>query len=167
MFAYCLNNPVKNIDGTGKYTYTTYTYTCEIENGYGPIYITGTIYIYQGDDIKDIEFFYDPDNRPEGYVDGRDVIVLDKRKTDARDMIMYKSYWIMDYPQQDAIITKLLEYEENDPSQWGRTRKSLHTEWFWHNVFADFDKSAKDTNFDYYEEGKSGWYFIRKALEKA
>lgn len=167
MFAYCLNNPIKYRDAAGRYTITTYTYDSECETEYGPILISGTIYIYQGDDIAKIDYFNDPEHCPEGFVEGRDVIVLDKRDNSNPNMIMFKSYLITDYTQQDDIITALLEHEKASPSRWGRTRSSLHTEWYWHNVFADFSESAKHTDFDHNEEGKSGWYFIKKAWNQS
>ena len=163
MFVYCKNNPAKLKDNGGKYSVTAFSYEYEVEDEYGTFGFSGTVYIYKGDDISDISYFDNPANRPSGYVDGRDVIVLDKRNQENPNMVMYNSYKIGNRKQQKIIVSILLDYEEADPSNWKRTSESMITEWKWHNRFALFSDSAKHTDFDQAEEGKSGWYYIKKA----
>ena len=163
MFSYCKNNPVKFKEKAGEYSVTSFSYDYEEEDEYGTWGFSGTVYIYKGDEIKDISYFDNPDHRPSGYVNGRDVIVLDKRNQENPNMVVYNSYKIRDTNQQKEIISILLDYEKASPSNWKRTSESMLTEWKWHNKFALFSDSAKHTDFDLAEEGKNGWYFIEKA----
>ena len=125
-----------------------------------------SIFICAGDDITDIHFFDKEENRPAGFRDGRDVIVWDARdREDNPNMIIYKSYFILDGHEKDAIISTLLAYEEAHPSKWNRSAASMKTEWIWHNVFSPSSDTARHVDFDNKEEGKGGLYFIKKAWD--
>ena len=91
--------------------------------------------------------------------DTDDVYVIDDRGGKDPNMCICNSYKINDPRDQEAIVDILLDYEEQDPTKWERSRDSLLNEWQIHNlcyhlgiqkrssINADLDNHDED-NFD-------------------
>lgn len=77
----------------------------------------------------------------------------------------YQAY-LVDAENRVSILNCLLEYDQYHNTPWERTEESLLLEWQMHHVFAAFDVSAQNVDFDNNEEGKDEIYYIQKAATR-
>ena len=77
----------------------------------------------------------------------------------------YQDYFV-DAENRVSILNCLLEYDQYHNTPWERTEESLLLEWQMHHVFAAFDVSAQNVDFDNNEEGKDEIYYIQKAATR-
>lgn len=173
MFTYCGNNPVMFLDVSGNkfesaidtdgdgepdlYVYS-YSYTTGIL--WWAEERTGHVYIYTGKS----QSYFESMKYPEAFDARTDIIVGDYTQSDNPNMYAYQAHKV-DSTHHESIINCLLEYDSDYGTNWERTKESLKTEWVWHNNFS-FERSAQNIDFDNAEEGKTGWYYINKALSR-
>ena len=180
MFAYCLNNPAMysdalghaptstiDIDGDGEDECHVYEYTKTIIKYYRCILtvttdVSGSVYIYTG---VDTSFFEDSSNWPEGFDPETDLLVGDFTNQDNPCMYAYQAQKV-NSRYRENILDCLLQYDTDFNTDWDRTKKSLMTEWKGHHSFQLFSKSAQNIDFDNAEEGKSYWYYTKKAVSR-
>ena len=154
----------------------TYEYTCTVSFRHGgqtyDVTKQGNIYIYRNIDPDSLA---DKKNQIPGFVEGKDFVVGDftkDRKNPEKDAQnpniqvrdSYKCYY---RAQMEAIVEVLLDYGKIYAPKWGRTKESLITEWYHHNVYAPFAEQAKHVDFDRNEEGMDGWDYFVKAVNSA
>ena len=174
MFAYCLNNPVVMADPSGAcgYIYSIYFWsdcgkkTCVDSKSYVP----GVLDSKKMENGKSVDI-YDNESSVSAsvYDDSNIIVVIDKRgNIENPCMQVRNSYLITKSDEQTEILEYLLDYNSSNPSAeaWVRTVDSMLIEWDAHNDFALFDDSAKHTDFDNAEEGKSYWYYVGKAADR-
>lgn len=88
------------------------------------------------------------------------IVIKDSRNnTDNPDIKVYNSFAITEYSDKKAIVSALLEYDRENPSypkQWGRSEKSLISEWDAHNcaysLFPPPQSHTENVDFDYNDE---------------
>ena len=190
MYAYCSNNPVMGVDETGckavfyqvalkEGSGVLKSFECEVyEYKYYPsvtiIYPflgfrtyemnpqeSGRIFIFNGKSENDFKKGnYDV---PEDFDWNKDILVGDLTDIENPNMHVYQAQNI---PRDawDAVIDVLLEHDRIYCTAWNRTKDSLVTEWKWHMNFQKFSTSAQNVDFDNYEEGKNGEYYVWKAF---
>ena len=170
MYAYCGNNPVTRSDpyggmyvisgGGGSLDHYIYTYT--VPKATTSKNKVGRVYIYTG---KTEEFFDNPINTPSGFNASTDIMVGDFTSGSNPNMYAYQAY-LVDAENRVSILNCLLEYDQYHNTPWERTEESLLLEWQMHHVFAAFDVSAQNVDFDNNEEGKDEIYYIQKAATR-
>lgn len=67
-----------------------------------------------------------------------DVLICDTRNAEDSNFKIYDSYHVTDKEARNDIIEVLLRYEEENPSNWNRTKESMRLEWYVHNLIHDF-----------------------------
>ena len=170
MFAYCGNNPIIRSDpyggmyvisgGGGSVDHYIYTYT--VPKATTSKNKVGRVYIYTG---KTEEFFDNPINTLSGFNASTDIMVGDFTSGSNPNMYAYQAY-LVDAENRVSILNCLLEYDQYHNTPWERTEESLLLEWQMHHVFAAFDVSAQNVDFDNNEEGKDEIYYIQKAATR-
>jgi hypothetical protein len=106
----------------------------------------GKIYIGDQDYLDSIET-----------INSNDILVLDLRSHSDPDMKVIDSYKITDPISMDKVINTILEYENNDPSEWQRTYDSMKYEWVMHNFayYMNYQlERSKDVDFNNNDEFK-------------
>ena len=86
-----------------------------------------------------------------------DVFVIDKRNNSNPNMKICDSYRICSVEDREAIIDILLKYEEDNKSEWNRTKESLLMEWYVHNLLYELGIErgrTRDVDFDNDDENK-------------
>ena len=182
MFAYCLNNPCIYIDISGhKPTYSldtdddgeedcfvyVYHYNERVrrksrrQRGY-TINIIGKVYIFTGMSRSDFEGMA----YPEGFNIYTDLMVLDETNGPNESMFAYQAQHV-NLTYHSHIIACMKQYDADFNTPWDRSEQSLLVEWRSHNLFAPFDKSAQDVDFDNPEEGFNFWDYVNKAYNRA
>lgn len=104
-----------------------------------------------------------------GEIGKDDLLILDDRWANDPNMKIFSSSLINDPIIQREILLILLEYEENDPSLWDRSLKSMQREWVVHNLMALFSykiESTYDVDFNNGDEEKYTKEFIKKKMFK-
>lgn len=96
-----------------------------------------------------------------------DVLVLDARDEADPDMKIIDSCAIKNKDERNEILEILLEYEEDDPSNWYRTLRSMRCEWDLHNTSEGLNyrtDSSSDVDLNNADEEKYNSFFLRKIL---
>ena len=101
---------------TPKITYNN-SFNIEYDNTYATYY-NKEIIIGSKDYIKSI-----------GEYNDNTIYIIDERDGDDPDMSIYDSYKIFNAKTRKDILNILLEYEDNNPTKWDRTYKSMYNEW--------------------------------------
>ena len=178
MFAYCNNNPVIFVDSLGReptesidtdgdgepdcYVYEyTYTYVVKYQMATVSWTVTGSVYIYTGRTTTDMETIESPD----GFDARTDILVADLTNNSNATMYGYQAQKV-DSVYRMSIIKCLRQYDLDFNTPWERSESSLLTEWNSHQVFAIFDKSAQDIDFDNDEEGWTFGDYCNKAVKR-
>lgn len=97
-----------------------------------------------------------------------DVLICDNRNIEDSNFKIYDSYRIRDKEARNDIIEVLLRYEEENPSEWDRTRESMRLEWYIHNLSHDLEfkrSNASDVDLDNEDEQKYDNKILRKILK--
>lgn len=122
---------------------------------------TGKVYIYVGmsrSEFEDIPY-------PEGFDRYKDLMVLDETSNRDPNMYAYQAQKVgSNY--HHSILQCLKQYDEDFDTPWDRSIGSLSTEWTAHNIFAPFDESAQNVDFNNKEEGFSFFDYIKKAYKR-
>lgn len=103
------------------------------------------IYIGNANEVKEL---YSPGGKYLAYV-------IDERDCIDPNMEIYNSYLITNHNDMKKIINMLLELEENDPTQWDRTYRSMLNEWIIHNMFGNLnmlENRSKSVDFNNADE---------------
>ena len=121
------------------------------------MYCDGYIYIGDRDFLESID------------CSSGDILVEDKRyfKKDP-DMVVYKSCNITDKDIRNDVIEVLQIYENDHPSDWDRTTKSMRLEWYMHNLSYDFQfrkDRTEDVDLDNDDEEKYDNKVLSKILK--
>lgn len=95
----------------------------EESDAYGT-YSDGLIYIGKSEYLRSII----------NKVDEGDILVLDRRNSLDSDMQIIDSYKITNSNDIKDILSCLLEYERENPTNWNRTLSSMEVEWQVHNI---------------------------------
>ncbi len=178
MFAYCNNNPVTykdndgyeptyvlDTDGDGEADCYVYEYSCfkkyRVRGRVHIMYESGKVYIYTG--ISRSEFESTP--YPEGFNQHTDLMVLDQTASSNPNMYAYQAQNTYDRCHS-SILKCLLQYDADFDTPWDRSLSSLLGEWTAHNIFAPFDKSAQDVDFDNAEEDYDFFDYCDKAWQR-
>ena len=82
------------------------------------IYICGVEYIKNNKNIDNTDNIY----------------IIDDRRDKDSDMSICNSYQIKSIQEINTLINLLIEYENNDPTIWQRSFKSMKNEWIIHNI---------------------------------
>ncbi len=175
MYAYCNNNPILfrdgdgcepekavDEDGDGVIDYYIYSYTNTTWIFFWEKTYVGYVYIYVG---KTRDFFDTPDNYPDGFQQGTDIVIGDFTNYDNPNMYAHQAH-LVSSENRAAIIEVMLQYDKDMDTPWERTRSSLELEWRKHDEYSPFSIDAKNIDFDNGEEGKTGWYYDQKALHR-
>ncbi len=173
MFAYCNNNPmnyadkagdeseeVVDTDGDGVVDYYVYTYTYTTGILAWKKEHTGYVYIYVG---KATDFFEDPSNKPEGFSSDTNIMIGDYTSSSNPNMYAYRAD-LTDKKHRKAILSCMLQYDEDFDTAWNRTLDSLVVEWREHKRYAWASARAKNIDFDNAEEGAGFFHYLHKAV---
>lgn len=178
MFQYCLNNPVMyedtlgteptssiDTDGDGEDDCYVYEYHFTIiiyhPESFEIINASGFVYIYTGKTRSDMDGM----SYPEGFNPGTDLLVADLTHETNPTMYAYQAQKVSGSLHK-LIAECLIQYDTDFDTSWQRTSSSLVTEWKAHNIFAPFDSSAQNVDFDNAEEGKKTGYYFKKAFDR-
>ena len=174
MFAYCLNNPVALVDPAGLCSYISSLggwvdcgkKTCVDSKSY----VRGVLDSKKMENDKSVDI-YDNESSVSAsvYDDSNIIVVIDMRGNIENPCMQVRNSYLITKPdEQIEILVYLLDYNSSNPSSeaWVRTVDSMLIEWDAHNDFALFDDSAKHTDFDNAEEGKSYLYYVDKAADR-
>ena len=179
MFTYCNNSPIMLVDnlgnqpteaidtdGDGKpdcYVYE-YTYIYRVKTHYTTTTweVTGSVYIFIGRTKRDVETM----GYPEGFNAQTDMLVLDLTNEKDANMYAYQAQKVSCIYREN-IIKCLKQYDKDFNTRWERSESSLLTEWQSHHLFAPFDKSAQDIDFNNQEEGWGFGDYCKKAFIRA
>ena len=74
-----------------------------------------------------------------------DIFIYDARNSLDPNMLIYNSYRIKDKKLIEEIITIMLLYEKQFPSNWNRSFDSMKKEWIIHNLCYEFGYKTKST----------------------
>lgn len=88
-------------------------------------------------------------------VNENDILILDKRDDEDPDIKIYDSYLILDSNVIEEILDIILAYEKENPSNWNRTKSTMRTEWFFHNLayYLNYQRDrTKDVDLNNYDE---------------
>ena len=92
----------------------------------------------------------------ENYIDinKNDILIIDDRQHS--DIMIINSYKIDSVNTQDKIIDLILDYNKKYPNKnWIRTKNSMKTEWFIHNIlykFGIYKNRTRSVDFETNEE---------------
>ena len=119
-------------------------------------YSKGNIYIADKDTILDV------------LVESDDIYIIDDRNSPNPNMVVVNSYKIRSKEDIDRLIDTILQYEEENPSDWERTRASLYNELKLHN--AGFDVGfqrirTRNVDFDNEDEDKFNTPLLRRLIK--
>ena len=173
MFAYCIDNPIVYLDNAAEapeYTLDingdgaddcfvySYTYTTGILR-WEETHI-GYVYIYKG---VDHGFFENEKNKPVNFNLQSDLMVGDYTEQSNSTLYLYQAQFVSSN-SYSKIIDILFEYVSDNNRNWNRTKESVLTEWKEHKRYSFASTRAQNVDLDEAEEGKSFWYFLRKAV---
>ena len=153
-------------DGDGEpdcYVYDyTYTYRLVMPHAIATRDVMGSVYIYIGRSAGDMETIEYPD----GFNARTDILVADLTRGSNPTMYAHQAQKVFSLYRM-SIIKCLKQYDNDFNTPWARSEQSLLTEWNSHHVFAAFDKSAQDIDFDNHEEGWTFKDYCKKAYARA
>ena len=92
-----------------------------------------------------------------------DILVLDARDDEDPNMKVYSSYLINNSNIQNEIIKILIDYEEENPSLWNRSIKSMQREWYVHNLMAMLSyKKERTMDVDFNNADEEKYKILKK-----
>ena len=140
-------------DKNEKYPYNTNpTYSIEPYTTYSG----GNIYIADKDTIMNV------------LVESNDIYVIDERNGTNPNMVVVNSYKIRSLKQIEELIDTLLQYEEENPSDWDRTKSSLYNEILLHNLGFDLGIEkirTRNVDFDNNDQDKFESPILRRIIK--
>ena len=100
--------------------------------------------------------------------ESKDVLIYDNRNSERTEFKIYDSYRIRDKEARNDIIEVLMQYEDDNPTNWHRTKESMRLEWYLHNLSYDLfikRSSTSDVDLDTVDESIYDNKILRKILK--
>lgn len=120
--------------------------------GYSKEYQRGIVYIGDESFLKSIS-----------NIGVNDILVLDARDDEDPNMKVYSSYLINNPNIQNEILKILIDYEEENPSLWDRSIKSMQREWYVHNLMAMLSyKKERTMDVDFNNDDEEKYKILKK-----
>lgn len=119
-------------------------------------YSDGYVYI-----IKTMDFYNINYNE-------KDIIIVDETEGRDPDLVVLNSYKLEDKEIRNEIIEIICEYENENPSNWKRSKESMRLEWYIHNLSYKYNYKIDhscDVDFNNSDEKKYDNILLSKILK--